>query len=58
MYKQLIPDIDFETWSEMNEEELTIIFAETGADRELDFDREKAEEKIFNEDIRNFYEDE
>jgi len=58
MYKQLIPDTDLEMWIELNEEELTCIFAESGADRELDFDREKEELEIWEKDIRNFYEDE
>ena len=32
--------IEFEEWCEKNEEELSIMFAETGMDRELDFDLE------------------
>jgi hypothetical protein len=40
--------ISFEKWSEINEDELTCIFAESGADREIDFDREKAEEELYN----------
>lgn len=39
--------LTFEEWCEINEEELTIIFAETGADREMDFDREVEEEHIW-----------
>lgn len=38
----------FEEWSERNEEELTILFAESGADRESDFDRENKEVEIFD----------
>lgn len=34
-------------WSNINESELSCIFAETGADRELDFDRESDEELFF-----------
>lgn len=43
----LVPSEDFETWSEINDVDLTIYFAETGADREMDFDREKEEREIF-----------
>jgi len=39
----------FEIWSQINEKELDIYFAETGMDRELDFDREVAEERLFNQ---------
>lgn len=41
-------ELTFEEFAEINEEELTCIFAETGADREMDFDREAEEERIFN----------
>lgn len=34
-------------WSNINESELSCIFAESGADRELDFDRESDEELFF-----------
>ena len=34
-------------WSTTNEQTLTEIFAETGADREIDFDREKCEEDMY-----------
>jgi len=37
----------FEEWLEENEEELNCLFAETGQDRELDFDREAVEEKFY-----------
>ena len=40
-------ELSFEEWCEINEEELTIIFAETGADREMDFDRGVEEEHIW-----------
>lgn len=48
-YPQLIDNDDFEKWLEINESELNCIFAESGADRELDFDREREEEKLFME---------
>jgi len=48
-YPQLIYDENHEFWSEINETELDCIFAETGADRELDFDREKEEEILYIE---------
>lgn len=46
--RRLVYDPDFNVFSEINEQELDIIFAETGADRELDFNREAEEEKIWN----------
>jgi hypothetical protein len=39
----------FEDWSERHEQVLTEIFAETGADRELDFDRESDELRLYND---------
>lgn len=47
-YPQLKFHTDFDTFSNINEQELTTIFAETGADRELDFNREYEEERIWN----------
>ena len=41
--------LDFEEFQEINEVELTCIFAESGADRELDFDLES--------EIGNLYEE-
>lgn len=38
---------DFEVWSADNTEALDAIFAESGADREPNFDREQAELKLF-----------
>jgi len=38
--KTLIMELDFEDFCEINEVELTAIFAERGSDRELDFDLE------------------
>lgn len=46
-YPQLTFHNDFEKWSEVNGKELDCIFAETGADREMDFDRESAEMELF-----------
>jgi hypothetical protein len=37
----------FEKWCEKNEEELHIMFAETGMDRELDFDAEREIEEYY-----------
>ena len=39
--------IAFEEWCEENEEELSIMFAETGMDRELDFNVEDEIEKEY-----------
>lgn len=39
--------ITLEQFTEVNDQELNCIFAETGADRELDFDRELAIEKLY-----------
>lgn len=36
-----------EAWAERHSNELDCIFAETGADREIDFDREREEEKLW-----------
>jgi len=36
-------------WLDLNEEEVTIYAAETGMDRELDFDLEKLQEKLYEE---------
>jgi len=41
--RNLSPD----EWSSINEQSLTEIFAESGADRELDFDRENLEEEYY-----------
>ena len=40
-------ELTFEEWLEINEEELSILFAETGADREPDFDIEAEELKLY-----------
>jgi hypothetical protein len=40
--------IIFENWLEVNENKLEIYFAETGSDRELDFDYEGQSELIYN----------
>ena len=51
------PNESFEDWCERNEQELTEIFAESGADRECWFDKETEELKIYesltiNEDLK------
>ena len=40
-------DVTYEEWYEKNEEELYIKFAETGMDRELDFNVENEMEKEY-----------
>ena len=47
IYPQLIYDLDYGSWLDLNECELNCIFAETGADREMDFDREVEEQKLY-----------
>jgi len=39
--------MEYEEWLEVNEEELTIKYAETGEDREMDFDLEQALERDY-----------
>tara|TARA_B100000809_G_scaffold200711_1_gene201028 strand:- start:228 stop:419 length:192 start_codon:yes stop_codon:yes gene_type:complete len=39
----------FEEWLELNEENMSIYFAETGMDRELDFDVEDELERCYEE---------
>ena len=39
--------ISYEEFVDINDQELTCIFAESGADRELDFDREAEVENIY-----------
>jgi len=46
--------LEFEEFQEVNENELNCIFAESGADREMDFDRETQEEKIYYQ-YRDYY---
>ena len=41
--------LNYEAWYELNEEELYIKFAETGADRELDFDSEREFDREYEE---------
>lgn len=45
--RQLVYHPDFSVFSEINEQELDILFSETGADREMDFNREEDEEKVW-----------
>ena len=47
-------ELTFEEWCEVNEDQLTIIFAETGADREMDFDREAEELARFDLYIKGY----
>lgn len=56
-YPSLIPNFNFDKWSELNEIELKCIAAESGADREMCFNKERFEEDIFENDIRNFKEE-
>ena len=39
--------MEYEEWLEVNEEELMIKYAETGEDREMDFDLERALERDY-----------
>jgi len=43
---------DFEEWYEENEELLDIYAAESGADRELDFDSERFAEDMYDQYVR------
>ena len=43
--------LSLEEFQEINEIALDIIFAETGADRELDFNYESEVEKLYNSDL-------
>ena len=44
--------LSFEDWREANVDDLDCRFAETGADREPDFDRERAEEELYEDYLR------
>ncbi len=44
--------MEFEEWCEKNEEELYIMFAETGMDRELDFNPEDEIEKRYEKYLK------
>ena len=44
--------IAFEEWCEKNEEELSIMFAETGMDRELDFNIENELEELYEKYLK------
>lgn len=46
-YPQLKYHPDFSRWLQINDTELACIFSETGADRELDFDPEIEEERLY-----------
>lgn len=51
--KELYRTVTLEEFEELNENEINAIFAESGADRELDFDSESATEDLFN--AGNYY---
>ena len=42
----------FEEWLDLNEDELNIYFAETGMDRELDFNIENELEKLYEKYLK------
>jgi hypothetical protein len=44
--------MNFEDWQEENHEELTAVFAETGQDREMDFDLEKSLEEEYEKYLK------
>jgi uncharacterized membrane protein YhiD involved in acid resistance len=46
-------DLNFEEWCEQNRSELETLFAENGADREIDFDFERDAEILFNRTNNN-----
>lgn len=48
------PPLDYEQWYELNADELAIQFAESGADRELDFDPERAAECEYERYLQRF----
>ena len=41
--------LSFDEWVEENEEELIILFAENGADREMDFDFEEESYRLYEQ---------
>lgn len=43
----------FEAWRDLNEDELDIRFAESGADREADFDYDLAVERAYGNYVRD-----
>ena len=44
--------LDFDDWLEANEEELMIKYAETGEDREMDFNLERALERDYEKCLK------
>lgn len=46
--------LDYEQWYELNADELAIQFSESGADRELDFDPERAAECEYERYLQRF----
>ena len=47
--------LTYEEWYELNESELHCRFAETGADREMDFNIEDEIYKLYEQYVRAFY---
>lgn len=50
-----LKDESFSDWCERNEQELTEIFAESGADRECCFNREEKELEIYESSYFKLY---
>jgi len=46
--------LSYQNWYDQNEEEIIIKLAETGADRELDFDSELEFDKMYEEYLKSF----
>jgi hypothetical protein len=46
--------LDFEEWVNLTEEVFTATMAETGADRELDYNLETIQEELYSEYLKNF----
>lgn len=46
--------LSFEEWQEENSDQVSILLAETGADRELDFNPENELDTRYNEYLRQF----
>lgn len=49
----LVVPLEYDKWFELNENELGIAFAESGADRELDFDYERECEKGYEKYLKS-----
>lgn len=48
----LVVPLEYDKWFELKENELSIAFAESGADRELDFNHERECEKKYEEYLK------